>query len=55
MGRPVVFVLLLAVAAVLMLAVMVSGPSLGAAPMVTAAVASGGLIVVAWAVAGPRW
>lgn len=54
-GRPVVFGLLLAVAALLMLAVMVSGPALGATSMVTAAATSGGLIVLAWAVAGPRW
>ena len=54
MGRPLLFALLLAVAAAGMLLLLVAGPSLALPLAIGSATALMLLVGVAWAVAGPR-
>ena len=53
-GRPVLFAVMLSVAALLLLAVLIAGPSLPIPLMIAAAVGALGLVVLSWTVAGPR-
>lgn len=53
-GRPVLFSLLLAVAAVGVLTLLVTGPSLGLPLAIGSAVALIALVALTWILAGPR-
>lgn len=53
-GRPVLFSLLLAVAALGMLVLLVTGPSIALPLAVGGAVALMGMVVLTWVIAGPR-
>lgn len=54
-GRPLLFAVLLVLASAGTLTLLVTGPSLALPLAVTAAIALLGLVVTAWAVAGPRF
>lgn len=53
-GRPVLFALMLIVAALGMLVLLVAGPNLALPLAVGCAASLMGLVAIAWAVAGPR-
>ena len=53
-GRPVLFAVMLGIAALLLLSVLIVGPALPMPLMIAAAGAAIGLVVLSWTVAGPR-
>ncbi len=53
-GRPAVFAVMLAVAALMALGIMLAGPAVGVAPAVVVATASLLIVALAWLLAGPR-
>ncbi|WP_193104152.1 hypothetical protein [Brachybacterium sp. FME24] len=53
-GRPVLFVVLLAIAAIGVLGLLVAGPSIAVPLALVTAAGLMGLVAFAWAVAGPR-
>lgn len=54
-GHPVVFGIVLAVAALLVLGLLISGPWLPLAGTMVLAISAVGLVLTGWVTAGPRW
>lgn len=54
MGRPLLFAVLLSVASLVVLGLLVAGPALPLAAAMPVAAAAAVLVILAWALAGPR-